>query len=123
MRGSFPWIPSFPRAVSLTGDSVDGPQGPQDAHGADGREADVVSIQGIFHHPGGKTSRAVRMGVREWESGKSSLPASPRGVKFTHPVLPAPPVDAIPGAWKCPRGLWQSGIVEVIPTHGRGGMG
>lgn len=38
---------------TLTGDSVDGAEGPQHTHRSDGREAHVVSVQRVLHHAGG----------------------------------------------------------------------
>lgn len=34
----------------LTGHAVDGFEGPQDSHGADGRQVDVLQVQGILDH-------------------------------------------------------------------------
>lgn len=35
----------------LTGHTVDGFEGPQDTHGADGRQVDVLQVQRVLHHP------------------------------------------------------------------------
>lgn len=36
--------------IRLTGNPVDGSQRAQDAHGPDGRQADIVSVQRVLQH-------------------------------------------------------------------------
>lgn len=43
----------FRAGEALTGDPVDGAEGPQHTHRSDGREAHVVSVQRVLHHAGG----------------------------------------------------------------------
>lgn len=40
--------------IKLTGNPVDGSQRAQDAHGPDGRQADVVSVQRVLQHSVGR---------------------------------------------------------------------
>lgn len=37
----------------LTWDSVDGFEGTEDPHGPNGRQVDVLQVQGVLHHPEG----------------------------------------------------------------------
>lgn len=50
------------RGRLLTGHTVDGFEGPQDAHSADGRQVDVLEVQGVLDHPAkrGEESEAPR---------------------------------------------------------------
>lgn len=65
----------------LTGHTVDGFEGPQDAHGADGRQVDVLKVQRVLDHPAEKGGR-----VRDTAGGtlRAHLcPQLPRGER--HP--------------------------------------
>lgn len=59
--------------MTLTGDPVDGTEGPQHTHCADGREAHVVSVQRVLHHAGG---------VGVLRKGRAQRPVSP--ITVTH---------------------------------------
>lgn len=59
----------------LTGHSVDGFEGPQDAHSADGRQVDVLKVQRVLHHP-------VERGEGEDGAGGPGT--------HTHPRVPSP---------------------------------
>lgn len=63
----------FRAGEALTGDPVDGTEGPQHTHRSDGREAHIVSVQRVLHHAGEAGM------LRE---GKGQRPLSP--VTFTH---------------------------------------
>ena len=58
---------------SLTGHTVDGTKGPQHAHRSDGREAHVMSVQGVLHHTGGRAGAcSVGVGARSRDQSQAS---------------------------------------------------
>ena len=63
------------RGHQLTGHTVDGFEGPQDAHGADGRQVDVLEVQGVLDHPAKRGEKSEAWSTRD--SRTTAGPATP----------------------------------------------
>lgn len=59
----------------LTGHTVDGFEGPQDAHGTDGRQVDVLEVQGVLDHPAKRGEESETQNSKD--GGATARPAMP----------------------------------------------
>lgn len=89
--------------IRLTGNPVDGSQRAQDAHGPDGRQADVVSVQRVLQHSAGKG--------RGLEEGKESRHGV-TGILIMGLTLPKPRRSA-----GNPAGRHVSGTRRLLTTN------
>lgn len=71
--------------IRLTGNPVDGSQRAQDAHGPDGRQADVVSVQRVLQHSARGGGREGKPPWCHWnpdhEADLAKTPEGPRGIQ------------------------------------------
>lgn len=68
--------PQVGKGRSLTGHAVDGAEGSQHPYCSDGREAHVVSIQGVLHHAGGgqrEGGSGGEQGTTRWRAGPQAV--------------------------------------------------
>lgn len=71
----------------LTGHTVDGFEGPQDTHSADGGQVDVLKVQRVLHHPVEKGEESEDgVGGTGGATGQTQRSLA----THTHPYVPMP---------------------------------